>query len=157
MLSHAFGSQSFKGIITWHTLLFSEQPQRHMFGSYKLFKVKKVQFTQSVCWFEASRCGTPNAESRMVSRFPGGVLPYITYTFQRRFLERGLKNCGSRLYLLPGSCFCLKLLLIMKKHLFDVSRTNKEISFYKTGLFQFTNFLERSIKNWPISRTGYQF
>ena len=50
----------------------------------------------------------------------GGALPYITYTgmcrptgswfwsswfrmgypFQRRFLERGIKNCGSRLYLL---------------------------------------------------------
>ena len=50
----------------------------------------------------------------------GGVLPYITYTgmcrptgswfwsswfwtgypFQRRFLERGIKNCGQRLYLL---------------------------------------------------------
>ena len=50
----------------------------------------------------------------------GGVLPYITYTgmcrpmgswfwsswfrtgypFQRRFLERGIKTCGSRLYLL---------------------------------------------------------
>ena len=62
-------------------------------------------------------------------RNPGGVLPYITYTgmcrptgswfwsswlrtgypFQRRFLERGIKNCGSRLY--P---------LLMKKHLFDV-------------------------------------
>ena len=37
----------------------------------------------------------------------GGILPYITYTgmcrptgypFQRRFLERGIKNCGSRLY-----------------------------------------------------------
>ena len=34
--------------------------------------------------------------------------------FQRRFLERGIKNCGSR-----GFIFCLKLLLIMKKHLFD--------------------------------------
>ena len=43
----------------------------------------------------------------------------------------------------------------MKKRL--PCRTNKEISLKKTGLFQFTNFLERSIKNWPISRTGYQF
>ena len=46
----------------------------------------------------------------------------------------------------------------MKKHLFDVKveQIKKYLS-KKTGLFQFTNFLERSIKNWPISRTGYQF
>ena len=36
------------------------------------------------------------------------------YPFQRHFLERGIKNCGSRLY------FCLKLWLIMKRHLFDI-------------------------------------
>ena len=84
---------------------------------------------------------------------PGGVLIYITFTgmcrpsgswfwsswfrmgysFQRRFLERGIKNCGLRLYLL------LKIVA------------------EKTGPFQFTNFLEQSINNWPISRTGYQF
>ena len=29
--------------------------------------------------------------------------------------------------------------------------------FKKTGLFQFTNFLEWSIEKWPISRTGCQF
>ena len=52
------------------------------------------------------------------ARTPGWALPYITYTacaaqrcrdfeapdlergIQRRFLERGIKNCGSRLYLL---------------------------------------------------------
>ena len=46
----------------------------------------------------------------------------------------------------------------MKKHLFDVYVEQiKKYLFKKTGLFQFTNFLERSIKNWPISRTGYQF
>ena len=46
----------------------------------------------------------------------------------------------------------------MKKHLFDVLVEQiKKYLFEKTGLFQFTNFLERSIKNWPISRTGYQF
>ena len=50
--------------------------------------------------------------------------------------------------------------MIMKKRLFDVQV--EQIKKYKkkkkkTGLFQFTNFLERSIKNWLISRTGYQF
>ena len=30
-----------------------------------------------------------------------------------------------------------------------ISRTNREI-------FSLKNFLERSMKNWPISRTGYQ-
>ena len=34
------------------------------------------------------------------------------------------------------------------------SKKKKKYLFKKTGLFQFTNFLERSIKNWPISRTG---
>ena len=46
----------------------------------------------------------------------------------------------------------------MKKHLFDVQVEQiKKYFFKKTGLFQFTNFLVRGIKNWPISRTGYQF
>ena len=50
------------------------------------------------------------------------------------------------------------LRMIMKKHSFDVQveRIRKYL-FNKTGLFQITNFLERSIKNWPISRAGYQF
>ena len=46
----------------------------------------------------------------------------------------------------------------MKKHLFGVLVEQiKKYPFKKTGLFQFTNFRERSINNWPISRTGYQF
>ena len=46
----------------------------------------------------------------------------------------------------------------MKKHLFDVSVEQiKKYVYKKKGLFQFTNVLEQSIKNWPISRTGYQF
>ena len=74
----------------------------------------------------------------------GGVLPYITYTgmcrptgswfwsswfrtgysFQRRFLERGIKNCGSRLYLL------LKIVADYEEaFIWCISRTNKEISF----------------------------
>ena len=85
------------------------------------------------------------------------------YSFQRRFLDRGIKNCGSRLYLL------LKIVADYKEaFIWYISRTNKEISFFKkTGLFQLTKFLERSIKNWPIflerginfranSRTGYK-
>ena len=36
------------------------------------------------------------------------------------------------------------------------SNKQRNIFFKKTGLFQFTNFLERSIKHWHISRTGYQ-
>ena len=77
---------------------------------------------------------------------PGGgvVLPYITYMgmcrptgswfwscwfrtgypFQRRFLERGVKNCGSRLYLL------LKIVADYEEaFIWCISRTNKEISF----------------------------
>ena len=72
----------------------------------------------------------------------GGVLTYITYTgmcrptgswfwsswfrtgypFQRRFLERGMKNCGSRLYLL------LKIVVDYEEaFIWCISRTNKEI------------------------------
>ena len=57
-----------------------------------------------------------------------------------------------------STCTGNVLRMIMKKHLFDVSVEQiKKYLFKKTGLFQFTNFLERSIKNWPISGTGYQF
>ena len=75
---------------------------------------------------------------------PGRVLPYITYTgmcrptgswfwsswfrtgypFQRRFLEQGIKNCGSRLYLL------LKIVADYEEaFIWCISRTNKEMSF----------------------------
>ena len=71
----------------------------------------------------------------------GGVLPFITYTgkchptgswfwsswfrtgypFQRHFLERGIKNCGSRLYLL------LKIVADYEEaFIWYISRTNKE-------------------------------
>ena len=73
-----------------------------------------------------------------------GALPYITYTgmcrptgswfwsswfrtgypFPRRFLERGIKNCGSGLYLL------LKIVADYEEaFIWCISRTNKEISF----------------------------
>ena len=46
------------------------------------------------------------------------------YPFQGRFLERGIKNCGSRLYLL------LKIVADYKEAFIScISRTNKEISF----------------------------
>ena len=68
---------------------------------------------------------------------PGGALPYITYTgmcrptgswfwsfwfrteypFQRRFLERGIKNCGSRLYLLLTALFTDMRILKFKNQL----------------------------------------
>ena len=57
-----------------------------------------------------------------------------------------------------STCTEKVLRIIMKKHLFDVYVEQiKKYLFKKTALFQFTNFLERSIKNWPISGTGYQF
>ena len=46
------------------------------------------------------------------------------YPFQRRFLERGIKNCGSRLYLL------FKIVADYEEaFIWCLSRTNKEISF----------------------------
>ena len=72
--------------------------------------------------------------------------------FRGLFLQQGIKNCGSRLYLL------LKIVADYEEaFIWCISWTNKEISFLKNRVFQFTNFLARSIKNWPISRTGYQF
>ena len=58
-----------------------------------------------------------------------------------------------------GFIFCLKLLLIMKKHLFDVyfEQIKKYNIFLRTGPFQYTNFLEWSMKRWLISKMGYQF
>ena len=42
--------------------------------------------------------------------------------FQRRFLEQGIifNKMGNKKNVDHGFIFCLKLLLIMKKHLFDV-------------------------------------
>ena len=78
------------------------------------------------------------------TRGAGGVLPYITYTgmcrptgswfwsswfrtgypFQRRFLEQGIKNCGSWLYLL------LKIVADYEEaFIWCISQSNKEISF----------------------------
>ena len=82
-----------------------------------------------------------NKETALYPR-GGGVLPYIAYTgmcrptgswfwsswfitgypFQRRFVERGIKNCGSRLYLL------LKIVVDYEEaFIWCISRTNKEI------------------------------
>ena len=48
--------------------------------------------------------------------------------------------------------------MIMKKHLFDVQVEQiKKYLFKKTGLFQFTNFLERSIKIGPFLERGISF
>ena len=88
---------------------------------------------------------------------PNGVVIWSSwfrtgYPFQRRFLERGIKNCGSRLYLL------LKIVADYEEaFIWCISRTNKEISFSKKGLFQFTNFLERSIKIGPFLERGISF
>ena len=57
-----------------------------------------------------------------------------------------------------STCTGNLLRMIMKKHLFDVQVEQiRKYLLKKTGLLQFTNFLERGIKNWPISRTGYKF
>ena len=103
---------------------------------------------------------------------PGGVLPYITYTgmcrpkglwfwsswfrtgypFQRRFLERGIKNCGSQLYLL------LKIVADYDEaFIWCISRTNKEISFLKKRAISIYKLSRTEYKKWPISRMGYQF
>ena len=75
--------------------------------------------------------------------------------------ERGSVR-GERFYVIingiVSTCTGKVLRIIMKKHLFDVYVEQiKKYLFKKTALFQITNFLERSIKNWPISGTGYQF
>ena len=101
---------------------------------------------------------------------PGGrgVLPYITYTgmcrpkgswfwsswfrmgylFQRRFLERGIIF---RMH--ESSTFVSSHLKVFKDRLLLKIRFNALTS----KPLHSCCTLERSIKNWPISRTGYQF
>ena len=97
----------------------------------------------------------------------GGVLPYITYTgmcrpkgswvwsswfrmgypFQRRFLERGIIFRAHQ-----SSTFVSSHLKLFKDRLLLKVRFNALTS---KPLYCCCT-LERSIKNWPISRTGYQ-
>ena len=84
------------------------------------------------------------------------------YPFQRGFLERGIifRTHERSSFVLKQPFEIISLIVADYEEAFisRISQTNKEISFLKkTGLFQFTNFLDRSIKNWPISRMGYQF
>ena len=106
-------------------------------------------FWTPISWPFLSRFQYPGIQPRpsaLVDNSPGGrgVLPYIAYTgmcrptgswfwsswlrtgypFQRRFLERGIKNCRSRLYVL------LKIVAVYEEAFtWCISRTNKEISF----------------------------
>ena len=100
--------------------------------------------------------------------FPGGVLPYITYTgmcrptgswfwsswfrtgypFQRRFLERGIIFRTHE-----SSSFVSNHLKLFKDKLLLKIRFNALTS----KLLYSCCTLERSVKNWPISRTGCQF
>ena len=100
--------------------------------------------------------------------FPGGAFPYITYTgmcrptgsgfwsswfrtgypFQRRFLERGIIFRTHE-----SSTFVSSHLKLFKDRLLLKIRFNALTS----KLLYSCCTLERSIKNWPISRTGYQF
>ena len=97
-----------------------------------------------------------------------GVLPYITYTgmccpkgswfwsswfrmgylFQRRFLERGIIF---RMH--ESSTLVSSHLKVFKDRLLLKIRFNALTS----KLLYSCCTLERSTKNWPISRTGYQF
>ena len=104
----------------------------------------------------------------MGSLYSRGVFPYITYTgmcrpsgswswsswfrtgypFQRRFLERG-KIFRTH----ESSSFESSHLKLFQDRLLLKIRFNSSTS---KALYSCCT-LERSIKNWPISRTGYQF
>ena len=65
-----------------------------------------------------------------------------------------------------GMCLLLSLVRNIRELLFSKKTRHQYFGALtpKSGpgpgcskLGQFTNFLEWSIKNWPISRTGYQF
>ena len=109
-----------------------------------------------------------NNGSSMLFARGGGVLPYIIYTgmcrppgswfwsswfrtgypFQRRFLERGIIFRAHE-----SSTFVSRRLKLFKDRLL------LNIRFYaltRQPLYSCCT-LARSIKNWPISRTGYQF
>ena len=122
----------------------------HFMNSYRLFDWLSAfwpgsAFRVRIRFFEISH--KPCLGSR-------GVLPYITYmgmcrptgswfwsswlrtgyTFQKRLISNAWKLQ-----------FCKQPFEIIQGH----------IAFKNT--VQFTNFVERRLKNWPISRTGYQF
>ena len=117
-------------------------------------------------WFH--ECIYAPAETTKLSFNPGGVLPYITYTgmcrpkgswfwscwfrtgypFQRRFLERGIKFRTHE-----SSTFVSSHVKVFKDRLLLKIRFNALTS----KLLYSCCTLERSIKNWPISRTGYRF
>ena len=110
----------------------------------------------------------PPPPGRASTYKPGGALPYITYTgmcrpteswfwsswfrkgypFQRRFLERGIIFRTHE-----SSTFVSSHLKVFKDRLLLKTRFNALIS---KPLYSCCT-LERSKKNWPISRTGYQF
>ena len=71
------------------------------------------------------------------------------YPFQRRFLERGIIFRTQE----RSSSFVSSHLKLFKDRLFLKIRFNA----LTRKLLHSCCTLERSIKNWPISRTGYQF
>ena len=91
------------------------------------------------------------------------------YPFQRRFVERGiifrthksssfvsnhLKLFKDRLLLKIRLNALLKQTVILLLH----PRTEyKKLAHFQNGVSVLARILERGIKNWPISRTGYQF
>ena len=106
----------------------------------------------------------PLSHPNMVVRSPGGgggyskTLPIRVCAAQRGRdleapdLERGIKNCGSRLYLL------LKIVAdYVEAFIWCISRTNKEIPFKKNRAMSITNFLERSIKIGPFLERSINF
>ena len=78
---------------------------------------------------------------------PNGVV-ILGYPFQRRFLERGIIFRTHE-----SSSFIRSHLKLFKDRLLLKIRFNALTS----KLLCSCCTLERSIKNWPISRTGYQY
>ena len=87
------------------------------------------------------------------------------YPFQRRFLERGIIfRTHESFKLSAATCYSYKPVKLVKAKLVIenllvccVLKSNKQRNNLKNRALESYAILERGIKNWPISRTGYHF
>ena len=89
--------------------------------------------------------------------------------FERRFLERGIifrthessSFVSSQLKLFKDRLLLkIRFSALTSKLLYScctLQRSIKKLAHFQNGVSVLGRILERGIKNWPISRTGYQF
>ena len=153
-------SFKFELITKLKRFLYFDSHKMHLLGLRAFLQTQMIEFL--------TFSNTSASKSSLFYPGGGGVLPYITYTgmcrptgswfwsswfrtgypFQRRFLERGIIFQTHESFNFVSSHLKLFKDRLLLKIWFNAS-TSKLLYSYCT--------LERSIKNWPISRTGYRF